>query len=331
MKKYSFLLIILGFFYTLAIVLWLSLNEIFYLYNFIIIGTCLGVGVGLWPVLPKHKKHIARMISQIAVGGYMFFGLGCGFIYLMFNRIMPENMQIEGFWFWLLSGAFMAAVIHFSVAKIVGPLIFNRAWCGWTCWTAAIFDLLPWKTSPGRLAKKYGYLRYIHFIVSAILVFILFFTYDYGLKNTVRAVIVDKDTQLAEGIFSMIKIPELWWFLVGNLLYYTVGIILAMILKDNRAFCKYICPIVVFMKIGSRFSMIKVKKTLDNCTNCKLCEKKCPMDIEITKYIRENKRVSSSECIICHTCISTCPQKTLKLSFGFDAGNEYLRNKSAKK
>jgi hypothetical protein len=36
-----------------------------------------------------------------------------------------------------------------------------------------------------------------------------------------------------------------YWFLAGNVLYYLVGIVLAFQLKDNRAFCKYVCPVTV--------------------------------------------------------------------------------------
>ena len=35
-----------------------------------------------------------------------------------------ENMQIEGFWYYLFLGVFEAAVIHYAVAKILGPLLF---------------------------------------------------------------------------------------------------------------------------------------------------------------------------------------------------------------
>ena len=31
-------------------------------------------------------------------------------------------------------------------------------------------------------------------------------------------------------------------FLAGNALYYIAGIALAFAFKDNRAFCKYLCP-----------------------------------------------------------------------------------------
>lgn len=47
-------------------------------------------------------------------------------------------------------------------------------------------------------------------------------------------------------------------FLVGNLLYYIAGIALAYKLKDNRAFCKYICPITVFLKPASYYSITRI-------------------------------------------------------------------------
>ncbi|MDR2921647.1 MAG: 4Fe-4S binding protein [Tannerella sp.] len=316
MKKYKSFITITLLFYLIAVVLWLATGEIFYLYNFIIIGTALGLGMGLWPVFPKNKKNKARLISQALVGGYMFFGLGCGLIYMMFGYIMPENMQIEGFWLWLLSGVFMAGVIHYAIAKIIGPLIFNRAWCGWACWTAAILDILPWKVNKIKRPLKYRRIRYIHFALSATVVFVLFFGFKYGLPETLRQIDLEQRWKFSEVIsiyFS--RIPELWWFLGGNILYYAVGIGLAFVLKDNRAFCKYLCPIPVFMKVGSKRSLLKVDKTDEECIDCKLCEKRCPMDIEIMGYINSGHRVNSSECILCQTCVDVCPKNALGLTW----------------
>lgn len=45
-----------------------------------------------------------------------------------------------------------------------------------------------------------------------------------------------------------------WLFLAGNTLYYLVGIVFAFLFQDNRAFCKYLCPITVFLKPMSYFS-----------------------------------------------------------------------------
>jgi len=114
------------------------------------------------------------------------------------------------------------------------------------------------------------------------------------------------------------------WFIVGNLLYYAVGIILAYTLKDNRAFCKYICPVSVPLKITSRFSLIKIGQGPGQCNDCDACDKMCPMDVRISDYILAGQRVLSTECSLCQTCITVCPQDALKLSFGFDIGGKEL-------
>jgi len=56
-----------------------------------------------------------------------------------------------------------------------------------------------------------------------------------------------------------IEVVMFWSFIAGNIIYYAVGIVMAFILKDNRAFCKYICPITVFLKTASYFSLLRVK------------------------------------------------------------------------
>lgn len=65
------------------------------------------------------------------------------FIWLVYlGFLCRENMQIEGFWYYLFLGVFEAATIHYVVAKIFGPLLFGRGWCGYACWTAMVLDLL---------------------------------------------------------------------------------------------------------------------------------------------------------------------------------------------
>jgi ferredoxin-type protein NapH len=307
-------------FYSIAVAFWIIFHSVFYLVNFAVIGSALALGIGLWPVLPADKKHIARKLSQALVGGYMFFGLGVGFVYLGRGVLGPENMQLSGFWFLLLAGVFAAAVMHYTIAKIVGPMLFNRAWCGWACWTAAVLDLLPWRRSPGRLPKRIGALRYVVFALVTATVFILVFGFNYN-QQAIAGVVAGVGSGAHERTFaSLFLIPEFWWFAVGNAAYFAVGIILAAVLKDNRAFCKYVCPITVFLKAGSRFSLLKIKGNDGACTACGACDKHCPMDIHVSRYVKDGRRVTASECILCLTCVSSCPEKILGTSFGLDCG-----------
>ena len=206
-------------------------------------------------------------------------------VYLGF--IEQENMQIEGFWYYLFSGVFEAAVIHYLVAKIIGPLLFGRGWCGYACWTAMILDLLPFKT-PKNNRKKFGFIKYIVFTLSLIFVSLLFI-----LK--------------AKNINKIIFIS----FIVTNILYYLIGIILAFVLKDNRSFCKYICPVAIFLKPASYFSVLRIKNDTNKCVSCKKCERICPMNVEMTNNSR--KRINGTECILCMKCIDECPKDALTL------------------
>ena len=113
MKKYAMPIIILVVFETIAIILWLTKDNLFYLFNFSYIGLSISLGVFLF----IKKYRYARRIVQLLVGLYMLVYLGL---------ICNENMQIEGFWYYLFTGVFEAATIHYAVAKIFGPLIFGR-------------------------------------------------------------------------------------------------------------------------------------------------------------------------------------------------------------
>jgi len=119
---------------------------------------------------------------------------------------------------------------------------------------------------------------------------------------------------------------ELMWFVVGNVLYFIAGISMAIVMKDNRAFCKYLCPLTVFMKTTNRITLLRIKGEQSECTSCDDCVSTCPMSIDIPKYISEGTRVTSTECIMCMHCIDSCSSSTLKASVGVDvATKDYLR------
>jgi len=324
MRKFTLMILSLIVFYSIAFGFWLGFHQVFYLYNFLIIGSSCALGLGLWPVLPKRRRHLARKLCQALLGGYMFLGLGLGFVYVGFGMIQPENMQMEGFWFLLLAGVFAASVMHYAISKISGPFFFGRVWCGWGCWTAGVLDLLPWQRSPGR-RPGWGLARYAMAGVSAGLVFLLVFAFHYTARATSGIVDLSGTHSLARVYQNLLDIPEFWWFVGGNVVYYAAGIGLAAALRDNRAFCKYLCPVTALLKVGARFSLLRIKAR-GACSGCGACDAACPMDVRISEYVRAGRRVTSTECILCMTCVTTCASNALGASFGFDIGRrERLR------
>ncbi len=251
MKKYAAPILMLAIFETIAVTLWLTKGNIFYLFNFSYIGCSIALGMFLFI---RNHKHTRRIV-QLLVGTYMliYLGLICG-----------ENMQIEGFWYYLFTGVFEAATIHYAVAKIFGPLI----------------------KVPAQPRKNLGWIRYITFALSLIFVAALFLAHVGNIERIM-----------------------FWAFIVGNVLYYAVGIILAYAFKDNRAFCKYICPVTVFLKPMSYFALVRVKCDKEKCISCGKCRRVCPMDVDVTDNSRNRK--NGTECILCMECVKNCPKGAL--------------------
>jgi ferredoxin-type protein NapH len=283
-------------FWTIAIVLWQTKGNIFYLFNFGYIGTAVGFGLSLYNLLPRKKKPLGRRFAQLLVGVYMLGFLGL---------LKRENMQLEGFFFYLLTGFFAGSVIHYLVAKIAGPILFGRGFCGWACWTAMVLDFLPHKRNlNGRIAARWEKVRYVHFAVSLCLVLILWFLFGY------RPALIGK--------------TDLAWLVGGNIFYFTSAILLAFALKDNRAFCKYLCPITAILKTTSRFALAKIDGDREKCTQCGACVKACPMNINIMEYVNNGQRVLSTECIFCLTCTTVCPEGVLRGTFRMDVGGKEI-------
>ena len=272
MKKYRTAILLFIIFASIAVVLYLSTGKAFFLINFGYIGTCLGIGAALTASGWRH----ARLFVQFTVGLYILVFLGL---------ICRENMQIEGFWYYLFSGVIGAGTLHYAIAKIFGPLFFGRGWCGYACWTAMVLDLLPYKRPQGP-RKRIGFIRYIVFGFSLLLVVALF--------------LIGEATPSV--MFRL--------FILGNIVYYVVGIALAVAFRDNRAFCKYICPVTVFLKPLTHYSMLRIRFDEDKCIHCGKCREVCPMDVEVNNDSR--KRRNATECILCHNCTRACPVKALR-------------------
>ncbi len=299
-KSIRFSLTFFGIFLGIGIWRYLATGGKFYIFIFGFIGFSLALGTLLSQCLVRKYKPWGRRITQLLVGLFMLGFLGF---------LAHENMQIEGFFFYFFVGSFSGAFLHYFIAKLVGPVFFGRGWCGWACWTVMVMDLFPWKVPANGRLKYWGLLRYVHFVISLGLISYLYYIAGYGFQDH--------------------RADELSWLLFGNAFYYSAAIILAATLKDNRAFCKYVCPIPATQKVLSRFALYKQAIDTDNCDECELCEDNCPMDIKLLDYSRQGQRILSTECILCDTCINTCPTSAISTTKKFDMGwKEHINMKS---
>jgi len=242
-------------------------------------------------------KDLGRRISILMISP----------VFLIFLGVMQrENLQIEETVFYTIflitSGIFTRVLIHFAVAKIIGPFIWGRGFCGWACWTAAFLEWLPIKENKP-VPVKYTHIRYLAFVISILIpvVFVLL-GYDWFSNH------IYEDGKLIQ----MGKPGALVWFLAGNGVYYLIAILLAFKFKKKRAFCKIACPVSLVMKAQTTIALVKRTPSGKECISCKICNINCPMDVDVMSYISAGKKVSSSECILCGKCRNVCGQKAIR-------------------
>lgn len=99
-------------FWTLAFILWRKTGNAFFIFDLGYIGTSLGVGIGLYELLPRNKKPIGRRLAQFLVGAYMVGFLGL---------IALQNMQLEGLLFYLFTESSAAQSFTTPSRKSLDP------------------------------------------------------------------------------------------------------------------------------------------------------------------------------------------------------------------
>ncbi len=97
--------------------------------------------------------------------------------------------------------------------------------------------------------------------------------------------------------------------LVGWLYWVKIGLLLVLVVAAiaiKRPFCRIICPIGAIYSVFNKVSLLHLKKT-EGCTNCGLCQRICPMDIE------PQRAPNQLECVRCFECAWRCPRSGLKI------------------
>jgi ferredoxin-type protein NapH len=246
-------------------------------------------GLSLGPCLTGYVTA-PRALKQQQRRLVLFAG---GLSILAPSLLGATSLDLEGFFLLLFAGTAGAALGHTLVTVIAGPLVFGRVLCGWGCWRAMVLELLPVGRGTGRRPGAWAALPYL------------------GLATSAGAA--------AFGYYALGHRPAragLLPVLVACGVYYAASIGLALALKDQRAFCKYLCPSSAILRWTSRPALLRIAAHGDLCDGCGACTLACPMDIEVASLALAGRRIGSGECVLCQRCVQACPRGALRLTFG---------------
>ncbi len=201
-------------------------------------------------------------------------------------------------YFYPLAGFVVPVVM--LVGMVVGA-IRGRYTCGNICPRGAFFDsFLPFKSRNRKIPAfiTSGWFRWSAFLL------LMSFTTFRVLQNPT----------------STMHLGSVFWTLCA--VTTPIGIIGGLLYKP-RFWCSF-CPMGTLQNVlGGRRNRLQIDGAV--CKSCKLCEKACPLNLDIVKY-KETGESSERDCLKCRKCTLVCPKKALEVpSFGSRATKALMK------
>jgi len=275
------------------------------------------------PALAKRKKRTWRLLVQI-----LFFALialisvnhglveaGKAGIPILssasLHALCPFGGVVSIYQF-AAAGVFVKKV-HQSAFILMGigfllALLFGPVFCGWVCPMGSVQEWI------GKLGKKIFKRKYNHFLPGSIDRWLRYLR--YVVLAWVVYMTAMTGTLVFEAYDPYYALFNFWSSEAAISGIVILGVVLVLSLFVERPFCKYACPYGAVQGVFNLFRIFSIKRNPPTCTDCKACDRVCPMNITVST---KNGRVRDHQCITCLECTSerACPvAKTVELGIG---------------
>lgn len=189
-----------------------------------------------------------------------------------------------------------------ALIPIIATVLLGRFFCGWICPMHLILEI---NDKLRILLSKIGYnvrdvsfnrnAKYIALVVGLVTAFFIGMPL---LSLIYPPAIISREIlyRIYRGIWSN------GVFILGTICF--IELILS-----KRWWCRYICPGGAIYCLLSKVKILTITKDNDKCTQCGMCDKVCPYDLQpMTQELK-------IECDQCRLCISSCSPKALSHTF----------------
>ena len=228
----------------------------------------------------KTKRRVAALAQTAAILFLPFLQVGGesalrfdlpGLKLLFFGKVLPI-----GEFHLVLLGTLAILLLALAVA-----VVFGRIWCGWICGQTVLPELASWGSSllPARWRGTGGIL--LLFLLSGLVSFSLI---AYFVPPAQAAALLFRST-VVTGFFVA------QWVVVFSMVFFL-----------GPTFCRTVCPYSILQNLLFDDKTLTIAfdgSRSEECLRCELCEKVCPVGIDI-------RDGAQRECIACAECIDAC-------------------------
>jgi ferredoxin-type protein NapH len=241
----------------------------------------------------KDVTMYQRIRKPIVISTAILFHLLLIF-HLLFSPVIIIFASYKG----IINASFLAFVLLFLLS-----LFFGRAYCSWFCPGCGVQEIIAPFIKKKSKNTKAVYIKYVIFAVWA---------------GSIITGYVLNGIHTVDLSYGMSGVP------VTRKIMLTIGAVLIIVpltaVFGRFASCKYICWQVPFMIAGSKIRDVlnarglRLDSNSGNCISCKICNFKCPMNIDVMANVKRNKMVYT-ECFLCGNCVESCKYEAIRFSW----------------
>ncbi|MDD2422252.1 MAG: 4Fe-4S binding protein [Heliobacteriaceae bacterium] len=260
-----------------------------------------------------NQDKIARWLRRLVLAGLLGYVTYAAYLHQVLGGRKAPSVHalcpygaLESLYSLLFAGGLIQKVFSGTVVllvlTVVLAILFRRSFCGLLCPFGALQELVALTgqklfrrrfTLPDRVDRPLRYLKYVILVLTTGMAWyygkLWMAPYDpyaaYGHITTLAEYAAEKPENVIGVILLVVT-------LAGSLLY-------------DRFFCKYLCPAGAFYAVIGKLSPTKIERNAALCIQCKLCNKACPVNIDVAQATV----ITTAECLNCNECVVTCPRK----------------------
>ncbi len=213
--------------------------------------------------------------------------------------------------------------LTWSLVLLIPTLLLGRFFCGWICPFGALHHFVGWVFNTRNKAQRIKSNRYRplyqgkYYILIVMIVAAVFGSLQIGLLDPICLL----HRSLTASLLPALKMPmaaseslaqyvgEQKMHQLGWVIGFLIVLLVSMNLVIPRFFCRALCPLGAVLGILSRFSLWRIERDPDRCTDCGLCVQSCEGACD------PDGRLRKSECFACFNCIEDCPHGALRFAF----------------
>ncbi len=204
-----------------------------------------------------------------------------------------------------------------SLLIIVGTLLFGRFFCSFICPMGSLNQWVSHFFNRRRPADDYQInayrkiYRFKYYVLTALIVLAAFGSLQIGLLDPIATI----TRTFAISLVPALSLGTGGLYLKQPVFYGGIGIallFLAVLFANRfltRFWCRVLCPLGALLGLFSGFSLLRIRRDVEKCTDCQKCLRTCHGGCDPHTELRVH------ECHVCMNCIEDCPEDAIHYGF----------------